>query len=82
MPVYAYKCLDCGSDFERLRGISSSDSELECSSCGKVGTAKRKLSTFAAISRTADGVTRPVNTYNNSPSNNGGCCGGGCGCAH
>lgn len=80
MPVYAYKCLDCGSDFERLRGISSSDGELECSSCGKTGTAKRKLSTFAAITKTSDGVTRPVSTYN--ASNGGGCCGGGCGCAH
>ncbi len=79
MPIYAYKCMECGNDFERLRGISSSDKEVGCPDCGKEGQAKRKLSTFAAISKT-DGVTRPVSTYN--PSNGGGCCGGGCGCAH
>jgi len=80
MPVYAYKCIECGSDFERLRGISSKDSEVGCPSCGTAGKAKRKLSTFAAVTRTADGVTRPASSYN--PSNGGGCCGGGCGCAH
>jgi putative FmdB family regulatory protein len=81
MPVYAYKCIECGSDFERLRGISSNDNELECPTCGRGGTAKRKLSLFAAMSKT-DGVTRPASTANSSPSNNGGCCGGGCGCHH
>ncbi len=80
MPVYAYRCIDCSADFEKLRGISSSDKEVACPSCGLEGTAKRKLSTFAAITRTADGVTRPVSTYN--PSNGGGCCGGSCGCGH
>ncbi len=81
MPVYAYKCMSCGSDFERLRGMSTSDSEVECPDCGRGGQAKRKLSTFAAMSK-SDGVTRPASTTNASPSNSGGCCGGGCGCAH
>ncbi|MEI6046700.1 MAG: zinc ribbon domain-containing protein [Chloroflexota bacterium] len=78
MPVYVYKCLDCGNDFERLRGISSSDSELACPSCGKEGTAKRKLTTFSAMSKMG-GVSRPASSYNSS--NGGGCCGGSCGCA-
>ncbi len=79
MPIYAYKCMSCGNDFERLRGMSQSDkshdSALECPECGTPGQAKRKLSSFMALSRT-DGVTRPASTYNPAP----GCCGGGCGC--
>ncbi len=60
MPVYVYKCAECGADYEKLRGISQSDSDLECPSCGQMGRAKRKLATFAAFSKT-DGITRPAN---------------------
>jgi putative FmdB family regulatory protein len=80
MPIYAYKCLSCGNDFERLRGMSQSDTsrdrEIECPECGQAGQSKRKLSSFMALTRT-DGVTRPANT-----SGGGSCCGGGCGCGH
>lgn len=81
MPIYAYKCMKCGTDFERLRGMSQSevsrDGDIECPECKEKGQAKRKLSSFMAMSRT-DGVTRPANTFGG-----GSCCGGGsCGCGH
>jgi putative FmdB family regulatory protein len=81
MPVYVYKCAECGTDYEKLRGINQSDSELECPHCGQSGRAKRKLATFAAFSKT-DGITRPSNQ---SGGNTGGGCqmgkgGPGCGC--
>lgn len=79
MPIYAYKCLKCGNDFERLRAMSQSDTtrdaEVGCPECGEQGHARRKLSSFMALSRT-DGVTRPASTFGG-----GSCCeGGGCGC--
>ncbi|OJV89251.1 MAG: hypothetical protein BGO39_35235 [Chloroflexi bacterium 54-19] len=80
MPVYAYRCSECGSTYERLRGITALDNEIECPSCGQGGRAKRLLSTFAAFSKT-DGITRPTNT---SPAGNGNsfgaCSHGSCGC--
>jgi putative FmdB family regulatory protein len=80
MPVYAYKCADCGATYERLRGISTEDREIECPTCGQAGRARRLLSAFAAFSKT-DGITRPTNTGPMGGGNsNGGCCGGSCGC--
>ena len=79
MPVYAYRCSHCNSNFERLRGISQLDTEMECPECGAQGKAKRMISTFAAFSK-ADGITRPANVQVGG-NNGGGCCkGGGCGC--
>lgn len=83
MPVYAYRCSECGSTYERLRGISAEDKEIECAECGQVGRAKRLLSTFAAFSK-SDGVTRPASTGPQGGGNSMGGCGavGGCGCHH
>jgi putative FmdB family regulatory protein len=79
MPVYAYRCSRCDSSFERLRGISQQDSDVECPECGQQGTAKRLISTFAAFSKT-DGMTHPSNQPIGG--NDGGGCqrAGGCAC--
>ena len=46
MPIYEYRCEDCGTKFEKL--VRRSDTaELECPSCGKHHL-KQELSTFAA----------------------------------
>jgi putative FmdB family regulatory protein len=79
MPVYAYSCAECGSAFERLRGISQSDGELECPSCGETGKAKRRISTFASFTKT-NGVSRPTNYEAPSAGTAPRACGPGCGC--
>ncbi len=45
MPIYEYKCLSCGKQFEQLRSISD-DSPLTCPDCG--GKTK-KLVTSAGL---------------------------------
>lgn len=45
MPIYEYRCEDCGSKFEKL--VRRSGEAVECPSCG-AGHLKRELSTFAA----------------------------------
>jgi putative FmdB family regulatory protein len=47
MPIYEYRCEDCGSKFEKLVRRASDESELACPSCGK-SHLKQELSTFAA----------------------------------
>jgi putative FmdB family regulatory protein len=47
MPIYEYRCEDCGTKFEKLVRRSTETSEVECPSCGK-SHLKQELSTFAA----------------------------------
>lgn len=79
MPVYAYSCINCGSAFERLRGISQTDTELDCPQCGEAGHAKRRISTFASFTKT-NGVTRPTNYEAPGNGNSNGACGPRCAC--
>jgi putative FmdB family regulatory protein len=47
MPIYEYKCQDCGSKFEKLVRRSADADALECPSCGQKHLTQ-ELSTFAA----------------------------------
>jgi putative FmdB family regulatory protein len=50
MPIYEYRCEDCGTRFEKL--VRSSDTNhLACPSCG-MDHLKMELSTFSAHSST------------------------------
>jgi putative FmdB family regulatory protein len=44
MPMYEYRCLDCGEEFEEL--VRSDDEQVECEACDSENV-KRKMSTFA-----------------------------------
>ena len=48
MPIYEYKCQDCGTKFEKLVRRSEG-TDLECPSCGQKHL-EQELSTFAAHS--------------------------------
>ena len=45
MPIFEYRCENCGSKFEKIVW-SSSKEEITCPNCGSVNT-KRQFSTFA-----------------------------------
>ena len=47
MPIFEYRCEDCGSKFEKLVRRSDEASELACPSCGQKHL-QQELSTFAA----------------------------------
>jgi putative FmdB family regulatory protein len=47
MPIFEYKCQDCGSKFEKLVRRSADADALECPSCGHQRLTQ-ELSTFAA----------------------------------
>lgn len=34
MPVYSYKCKDCGEEFDLLVGVGQGSEELKCRKCG------------------------------------------------
>ncbi len=49
MPIFEYRCEDCGTKFEKLVRQSTELSSLECPSCGQRHL-QQELSTFAAHS--------------------------------
>jgi len=34
MPIYEYRCLECGEKFEKLVRFNTSTSEIKCPKCG------------------------------------------------
>ena len=45
MPIYEYRCENCGEPFEKLVKFSASDAQVECPKCGSKHT-KKALSLF------------------------------------
>ena len=49
MPLYEYRCRNCGERFEELVRMGTADSEIACPKCGKT-EADKELSAFATLS--------------------------------
>ncbi len=64
MPIYEYRCGECGAEFEKLVG---SQIAVACPSCAS-GRVIRRISLVGIKSGSAPAAMP------------GGCCGGGCGC--
>jgi len=47
MPIYEYKCGDCGYVFEEYRALKEADQKAKCPKCEKTG-AERVPSVFAS----------------------------------
>jgi putative FmdB family regulatory protein len=47
MPIFEYRCEECGKKFEKLIYREADEAELTCPECGKAHP-HRELSTFAA----------------------------------
>jgi len=47
MPIYEYRCQDCGSQFEALRSMKDADTNIHCDKCSSHKT-RRVLSTCYA----------------------------------
>jgi putative FmdB family regulatory protein len=45
MPLYEYRCVDCGREFEELSSFEDKDNKRVCPSCSK-DTIERKVSSF------------------------------------
>ena len=54
MPIYEFECSECGSRFEKLRGISAGTDGVDCPDCGN-GNVKRLMSMFSSRSAGSDG---------------------------
>jgi putative FmdB family regulatory protein len=59
MPIYEYRCEDCGTKFEKLVRRSSDVPEFACPSCGEKHL-RQELSTFAAHSGGSKSAEAPM----------------------
>jgi len=74
MPIYEYKCRECGTRFEALRSMKDADASIGCQQCASSNTV-RVLST--CYSRSGGTTSR------SSTSGCAGCSGGSCSsCGH
>jgi putative FmdB family regulatory protein len=53
MPIYEYRCKDCGQGFSRLQSVSASAEGVTCNKCDS-NNVERLLSTFASTSGSPD----------------------------
>ena len=72
MPIYEYKCNDCGAAFEKL--VLRPDAKVVCEKCSG-SSIERQLSVFAPKTATP-GCARE----SSCPAAGSHVCGGGCGC--
>jgi putative FmdB family regulatory protein len=49
MPIYEYKCRECGTCFEVIRSMNNADEAIECEDCASLNTS-RQISNFYAQS--------------------------------
>jgi len=56
MPMYEYRCPDCGQSYEQLRRMSEADKDLECPNCGSPRP-QRQVSKFACGSGSGGGCS-------------------------
>ena len=82
MPIYEYFCTRCETSFETLRSMSQADSAADCPRCASPN-ARRKISRFAAVSKSNGGDSHLVASSSPGGGGCGSCSGGHCGgCGH
>ena len=63
MPIYEYKCKDCGSKNEFLVGVTADKTVLKCKKCESTNLEKLISSEFG------------ISGFSKETGNNGSCCG-------
>ena len=54
MPIYEYRCEQCGERFDKLVPMSQAQTEQQCPSCG-ADRARKLMSSFAAAGVSSGG---------------------------
>jgi len=56
MPLYAYRCTDCGEEFEQMRRFSEADLTPDCPVCGS-SNSRKLISAVASIGTSVSAVS-------------------------
>ncbi|HOJ18592.1 MAG: zinc ribbon domain-containing protein [Ignavibacteriales bacterium] len=79
MPVFEYKCGDCGNKFEVLHKSSVQAGEVDCPSCHSLNNKKLFSSFSASVNSSSTYSTSPCASGNCGVDYSGGCSSGMCG---
>ncbi|MDE3157603.1 MAG: zinc ribbon domain-containing protein [Acidobacteriota bacterium] len=74
MPIYEYRCEDCGTKFEKLVRRAVDAPGIECPSCGQKHL-KQELSTFAAHASNGRSTSADMPSCPSGQCSNPGLCG-------
>jgi putative FmdB family regulatory protein len=77
MPLYEYRCRDCGNQFEILQRLGEGAAGLTCTGCGAAALDKQ-FSTFATTAGGGDAGMAAGCEAPDCGAGAGACCGGGC----
>jgi putative FmdB family regulatory protein len=79
MPIYEYKCEDCGHVTELIVGIGRNSDGLECSACGGSSLEQLMSAPAASVVNEPSGLAGGSTCCGSSPSHKGcvpgSCCG-------
>jgi putative FmdB family regulatory protein len=64
MPIFEYKCKECGTDFEKII-ITNKNQEISCPNCGS-SNIEKKYSVFGFRSTTESGGSKFVSSSSSS----------------
>ena len=78
MPVFEYKCNDCGSKYDMFHKSSLKQEEVSCPRCGSAKN-KKLFSAFATANSSESDYSSPCASGNCTPDYSGGCASGMCG---
>jgi len=56
MPIYDYRCTECGAEFEKMVRLSEADRTPLCPECGSPDT-RKQITTFASPSSSSKNST-------------------------
>jgi len=56
MPIFEFKCLECGAGFEKLVQTAGADMDVTCPKCGG-RRVEKKLSTFSSSAKGGSAVS-------------------------
>ena len=72
MPMYEYKCRDCGHTSEVLRPMRDADAAVDCEACGS-GKTGRIHSVFSPATSQSAGDAAPMGDCSQCPGAGGSC---------
>lgn len=78
MPVFEYKCKDCGSKYDMFHKSSLNQEEVTCPKCGSTKN-KKLFSAFATANSSEGDFSSSCASGNCSTDYSGGCASGMCG---
>lgn len=85
MPIYEFKCEDCGTESEVFfKSISAGQGTQTCDHCGSKNVVRKFSLAGVSMGGTSQGAaasSSPISSFSDKGSGGHGCAGGMCGCA-